>query len=107
MFFLAANQNIRMISEGSCDWSNDAKKSALIDHNKLHSQVNLKLFCVIAKYILNKLQTKIYTFILSSHSCNSSLCHLPEWLIMKLIMRAFIFSGVNHRINNDSSRLLT
>ncbi len=58
MVFLAANQNIRMISEGSCDWSNDAKKSALIDHNKLHSQVNLKLFCVIAKYILNKLQKK-------------------------------------------------
>ncbi len=25
-FFWAANQNIRMISEGSCDWSNDAKK---------------------------------------------------------------------------------
>ncbi len=24
-----ANQNIRMISEGSCDWSNDAKNSAL------------------------------------------------------------------------------
>ncbi len=22
MFFWAANQNIRMISEGSCDWSN-------------------------------------------------------------------------------------
>ncbi len=29
MFFGAANQNIRMISEGSCDWSNDAKNSAL------------------------------------------------------------------------------
>ncbi len=27
--FWAANQNIRMISEGSCDWSNDAKISAL------------------------------------------------------------------------------
>ncbi len=27
--FWAANQNIRMISEGSCDWRNDAKKSAL------------------------------------------------------------------------------
>ncbi len=27
--FWAANQNIRMISEGSCDWSNDAKKTAL------------------------------------------------------------------------------
>ncbi len=28
-FFLAANQNIRMISEGSCDWNNDAKNSVL------------------------------------------------------------------------------
>ncbi len=27
--FFAANQNIRMISEGSCDWSNDAENSAL------------------------------------------------------------------------------
>ncbi len=27
--FWAANQNIRMISEGSCDWINDAKNSAL------------------------------------------------------------------------------
>ncbi len=27
--FSAANQDIRMISEGSCDWSNDAKTSAL------------------------------------------------------------------------------
>ncbi len=27
--FSAANQNIRIISERSCDWSNDAKKSAL------------------------------------------------------------------------------
>ncbi len=27
--FWAANQNIRMISEGSCDWSNDGKKKAL------------------------------------------------------------------------------
>ncbi len=32
MFFLAANQNIILISEGSCDtedWSNDAENSAL------------------------------------------------------------------------------
>ncbi len=29
MFFWAANQNIRMISEGSCDWCNDATNSAL------------------------------------------------------------------------------
>ncbi len=33
LFFLAANQHIRMISEWSCDsedWSNDAENSALI-----------------------------------------------------------------------------
>ncbi len=33
MFSWAANQNIRMISEGSCDtedWSNDAENSDLI-----------------------------------------------------------------------------
>ncbi len=29
-FFEAANHHIRMISKGSCDWSNDAKNSALI-----------------------------------------------------------------------------
>ncbi len=29
LFFLSANQNIRMISEGSCDRSNDAENSAL------------------------------------------------------------------------------
>ncbi len=28
--FWAANQHIRMISEGSCNWSNDAENSALI-----------------------------------------------------------------------------
>ncbi len=28
-YFWAANQNIRMISEGSCDWINDAENSAL------------------------------------------------------------------------------
>ncbi len=28
--FWAANQNIRMISEESCDWSNDAENTALI-----------------------------------------------------------------------------
>ncbi len=33
--FWAANQIIRIISEGLCDWSNDAKKSALIVPNKL------------------------------------------------------------------------
>ncbi len=35
----AANQHIRMISEGSCDtedWSNDAENSALYHINKLH-----------------------------------------------------------------------
>ncbi len=39
---------------------------------------------------------KIYKCILSSHSCNSSLSvtYLPEWLIMQLIMQAFVFSGV-------------
>jgi len=42
-----ANQNIRMISEGSCDiedWSNDAENSALYHHrNKL--QVKFKKNC--------------------------------------------------------------
>ncbi len=35
----AANQHIRMVSEGSCDtedWSNDAENSALHHRNKLH-----------------------------------------------------------------------
>ncbi len=35
----AANQHIRMISEGSCDtedWSNDAENAALHHRNKLH-----------------------------------------------------------------------
>ncbi len=38
----AANQHIRMISEGSCDtedWSNDAENSALHHMNKLHSKI--------------------------------------------------------------------
>ncbi len=41
---LAANQHIRMISEGSCDtedWSNDAENSALAHRNKLH----FKIYC--------------------------------------------------------------
>ncbi len=40
----AANQYIRMISDGSCDtedWSNDAENSALHDRNKLHFNINL------------------------------------------------------------------
>ncbi len=38
----AANQNIRMISEGSCDtedWSNDAENSALTHRNKLYFKI--------------------------------------------------------------------
>ncbi len=38
----AANQHIRMISEGSCDtedWSNDAENSAAHHKNKLHLQI--------------------------------------------------------------------
>ncbi len=38
----AANQYIRMISEGSCDtedWSNDAENSALHHSNKLHFKI--------------------------------------------------------------------
>ncbi len=38
----AANQNIRMISEGSCDtedWSNDAENSAAHHRNKLHFDI--------------------------------------------------------------------
>ncbi len=34
----AANPNIRMISEGSCDWSND-DKIQLWNHNKLHFKI--------------------------------------------------------------------
>jgi len=36
---IAANQHIRMISQGSCDtedWSNDAENSVLHQRNKLH-----------------------------------------------------------------------
>ncbi len=39
----AANQDIRMISEGSCDtedWSNDAENSALHHRNKLHFKID-------------------------------------------------------------------
>ncbi len=38
----AANQHIRMISEGSCDtedWSNDAENSTLPSQNELHFQL--------------------------------------------------------------------
>ncbi len=38
----AANQHIRMISEGSCDtedWSNDAENSVLLHKNKLHFKI--------------------------------------------------------------------
>ncbi len=38
----AANQDIRMISEGSCDtedWRNDAENSALHHRNKLHFKI--------------------------------------------------------------------
>ncbi len=31
-----SNQHISMIFEGPCDWSNDAKNSALHHKNKLH-----------------------------------------------------------------------
>ncbi len=48
----AANQNIRMISEGSCDtedWSNDAENSALHHRNILHFKIyyNRKWFLYI------------------------------------------------------------
>jgi len=42
IFSWAANQHIRMISEGSCDtedWSNDAENSALHHRNKLQCKM--------------------------------------------------------------------
>ncbi len=33
-------RNVRMISEGSCDMSNDAENSALHHKNKLHFKIN-------------------------------------------------------------------
>ncbi len=42
----ASNQQIRIISEGSCDtedWSNDAEKSALHHINKLHFRIYSKI----------------------------------------------------------------
>ncbi len=48
----AANQHIRMISEGSCDtedWSNDAENSALIteiNYNLIHIKIQKKYFKV-------------------------------------------------------------
>ncbi len=39
----AADQHIRMISEGSCDsedWSNDAGNSALLHRNKLYLKIS-------------------------------------------------------------------
>ncbi len=45
--FWSANQNIRMISEGSCDtedWSNDAENSALHHRNKLHFKIESSYF---------------------------------------------------------------
>ncbi len=34
--YWAANQDIRMISEGSCEWSDDANNSDLKSRNKWH-----------------------------------------------------------------------
>ncbi len=42
--FWAANQNIRMISEGSCDWSNDAKTQLWYYRNKLHFKIENNYF---------------------------------------------------------------
>ncbi len=53
--YLAANQNIRMISEASCDWINDAKKVQLWNHrNKLHFKIysNRKQLSYILKMLL-------------------------------------------------------
>ncbi len=44
--FVAVNQLIRMISEGSCDaedWSNGAENSALHHMNKLHFNIQNKI----------------------------------------------------------------
>ncbi len=50
---LAANQYIRMISEGSCDtedWSNDAENSALHHRNKNIKYIKTKNCCFKFKY---------------------------------------------------------
>ncbi len=38
----AVNEHIRMMSEGSCDWSNDAENTAAHHRNKLHFNIYLK-----------------------------------------------------------------
>ncbi len=45
----AANQHIRMITEGSCDtedWSNDAENSALHHRKKIH----FKIYSIVKSY---------------------------------------------------------
>ncbi len=45
MFFSAGNQNIRMISEGSCDRSNDAKNLGLITGiNYILKYIQIEIF---------------------------------------------------------------
>ncbi len=70
----AANQHIRMISEGSCDtedWSNDAENSVLHHSNKLHFTIysnrkvilncktfhNIIVFLLLKKYYKKKIWT--------------------------------------------------
>ncbi len=48
----AANQHIRMISEGSCDtedWSNDVEYSALRHRNKLHFNIYIQIENIVFK----------------------------------------------------------
>ncbi len=55
---IAANQHIRLISEGSCDtedWSNDAENSALHHRNKLHFMYVFIYLIVIVFHIITHL----------------------------------------------------
>ncbi len=56
--FLAANQNIRMIYEEACDWSNDAKNSALKSHE-----------CYILKYIQIEPVILLFLLYFGSNKC--------------------------------------
>ncbi len=91
----AANQNIRMISEGSCDtedWSNDNVKNLVLHHrNKSHFTIylnrkllfkiftifyNIALFIVFFKsnkYSLGKHKNRFLIFFLQTSNLNSSI----------------------------------
>ncbi len=95
IYFWEANKNIRIISEGSCDWSNDAKHSAWNHRNKLHFKIysNRILIAIIKVWQTAEYSIWWYTCCLAGalNSCLRCWTAFSSLPLLNLLWRYFFY----------------